>query len=85
MINSNDIQLPYKLPYMKISFDKYVQPLMYSVETLINGNISHCIEYLKGLKSYNDAGLLTLHKELLLIKIHAPERYEYIINKVFTD
>jgi hypothetical protein len=51
----------------------------YATETLMNGNISHCIEYLKHL---NWCGAtIKIHQELELIKEHCPERYDFILKK----
>ena len=49
----------------------------YAAETLINGNISHCKEYLKDLK--NNGYLNLWHNELIQIKEQCPERYLYML------
>lgn len=68
----------------KIPFDVYMQRNNYAFETLINGNISECIQYLKGLIDYGLIGIGALHDELIGIKEHCPDRYEYIKAKVFS-
>jgi len=56
----------------------------YAVDTLINGNISECIRYLRGLLDFGKAGIQTLHEELIRIKTEAPEKYNYVLKKVFS-
>lgn len=67
----------------EIPFDKYFIK-GYALETLINGNISECIEYLKGLFEYGLTGILCIHEELITIKEEYSDRYEYIKARVFT-
>lgn len=67
----------------KIDFKTYVQPTPYALETLINGNISHCIEYVRGLLSYGINGIHAAHDALVLIKEDYPASYNYIKTHVF--
>lgn len=65
-------------------FDVYVQINGYAAETLINGNISECIKYLKGLIEYGLTGIGAMHDALMRIKEECPDRYDYIRAKVFS-
>lgn len=56
----------------------------YAVETLINGNISECIDYLRKLFKCGTIGISVVHEELKSIQELVPDRYEYIKKKVFT-
>lgn len=56
----------------------------YGVNTLINGNISECIIYLRELISAGSAGVNIAYEELNDIKELCPERYEYVKEKVFS-
>lgn len=56
------------------------EPLGYACDTLINGNISHCIDYLRHLNMHRMS--ILIHKELCLIKEHCPDRYDYVLNKL---
>jgi hypothetical protein len=56
----------------------------YAVETLINGNISECVDYLKRIKATSIAGDQVAHEELMAIKEQVPEKYNYIKSKVFS-
>lgn len=62
----------------------YIQTNGYAAETLINGNISECVNYLKGLLEYGLIGIGTMHDELMTIKEQYPERYDYVRAKVFS-
>lgn len=66
----------------KQSFTEYYEGRGYASETLINGNFSHCVEYLRGLLDYKETGLKTMLDELDLIRENCPERYEAIKNRV---
>ena len=55
----------------------------YATDTLINGNMSECINYLKDLIKTGIAGQLIAHEELTNIKEQVQDRYEYIKDKVF--
>jgi hypothetical protein len=68
----------------KIPFDKYFLP-KYATETLINGNISECISYLRGLFQYGKVGMNVIHDELISIMNQVPERYEYVKKETFTN
>ncbi len=67
-----------------IDFVKYVQYPGYAADTLINGNISHCIEYIQQLICCGIGGMSAAHDELLNIKDICPDRYDYIKSKVFS-
>jgi len=56
----------------------------YGVNTLINGNISECINYLRELISAGSTGVNIAYEELNDIKELCPERYEYVKEKVFS-
>jgi len=56
------------------------QPIGYAADTLINGNITHCIEYLKHLNYFNMA--TWVYEELDLIKRRCPEKLQYVLKKV---
>lgn len=65
-------------------FELYIREDQYAVETLINGNITECIKYLKGLIDYGLTGIMTMHDELINIKEKCPDRYDYIRKRVFS-
>jgi len=67
----------------KIPFDQYYIH-NYATETLINGNISECIQYLQGLFDYGKPGMRVIHDELCSINYSIPARYKYIKDKVFS-
>jgi hypothetical protein len=71
---------------MKINHTPFDQYLInnYAVNTLINGNISECIKYLRGLFEYGKPGMNVIHDELLNIRAQVPDRYEYIKEKTFS-
>lgn len=73
-----------KLKKMTVPFDVYIQTYPYAVETLINGNVTECITYLKGLIEYGLIGIGAMHDELITIKEQYPERYAHIRAKVFS-
>ena len=64
-------------------FEKEFVAANYGVETLINGNITECLEYLRRMKKTGLTGEMLVHEELTNIKSLVPERYEYIKSKVF--
>ncbi len=55
----------------------------YTVNTLINGNISECITYLKDLIECGNVGIGIVYEELSNIRELSPARYDYIKNNVF--
>lgn len=55
----------------------------YAAETLINGNISHCIEYIRELTDCGKTGIQIAFDELEMIKQQVPERYNFIKASVF--
>jgi len=55
----------------------------YALETLINGNISECIKYLRALIGTGLTGMKEAADQLMKIKEQDPERYQYINNKVY--
>jgi hypothetical protein len=57
-----------------------LEPNGYACETLINGNVALCIEYIAFLYSLNL--ILCAYHELSLIEKHCPERFYYVIGKV---
>jgi hypothetical protein len=61
----------------------YLSP-NYAIDTLINGNISECITYLRSLIGTGLVGISVVNDELSEIKIHCPERYNYVKEKVFS-
>lgn len=66
----------------KPTFDNYYLPRGYAAETLINGNFTHCVEYLRGLLNYGTTGAKAMHEELQLIKEYAPDRYNTILSRI---
>jgi hypothetical protein len=56
----------------------------YAVTTLINGNISECIQYLRDLIGTGITGMKEASEQLIKIKEQCPERYEYINDKVYS-
>jgi hypothetical protein len=60
----------------KTEFVKTLQPNGYASETLINGNITECINYLN--KLIDMGFFIVAHDELTIIKENVPNRYEYI-------
>ena len=67
-----------------IEYEKFVQYPGYACDTLINGNKSHCIEYLQQLICSGLAGTHWAFDELLTIKNNCPDKYDYIIDNVFS-
>jgi hypothetical protein len=65
------------------SFTKVFVSPNYGVETLINGNITECIEYLKDLLETGNVGIQTAYEELENIKNQVPDRYNFIKTSVF--
>lgn len=63
-------------------FETIAMPKGYALETYINGNISHCAEYLTQLICTGKAGLLKAIDELSIIKEYNSGSYEYILNKL---
>jgi uncharacterized protein involved in tolerance to divalent cations len=57
-----------------------LQPSGYACETLINGDVALCIEYIAFLYSWNL--ILCAYHELNLIEKNCPERFYHVINKV---
>ena len=55
----------------------------YAAETVINGNVSHCIEYLRDLRECGIVGEMVAHDELVNLKQTCPDKYNYIKEKVF--
>ena len=55
----------------------------YAVNTLINGNISECIKYLRDLIGTGITGMKEASEQLTKIKEDCPERYEYIKENVY--
>lgn len=66
----------------KLSIEEFLMPFGYAAETLINGNVSHCIEYLNDVLTYGSAGLHRVIEELEAIKETTPEKYEYVKARV---
>jgi hypothetical protein len=56
----------------------------YATETLINGNISHCVTYLKDLLECGTNGINVVYHELESIKTNVPDRYNFIKTAVFS-
>lgn len=52
----------------------------YSIDTLVNGNITECIRYIDELIS--NGYFTPAHEELVKIKEQYPEKYKYVKNKV---
>lgn len=55
----------------------------YAVTTLINGNISECIKYLRDLIGTGITGMKEASEQLIKIKEQLPERYKYINDNVY--
>lgn len=56
------------------------EPIGYASETLTNGNISHCIDYISNLFRY---GYIRIGvKEIAIIRDNNPDRYDYILNRI---
>lgn len=64
-------------------FEKVFIPDNYAVFTLLNGNISECIRYLRELKETGIVGQKTVHEDLMMINEMVPEKYQYVKNMVF--
>jgi hypothetical protein len=67
-----------------IPFDEYYIHA-YATETLINGNTSECITYLKGLFEYGKVGMRAIRQELLSINYTVPDKYKYVMGQVFSS
>jgi hypothetical protein len=61
-------------------FKQILQPNGYACDTLINGNITECINYLN--KLIDKGFFIIVHDELTIIKENIPYRYEYIKTKL---
>lgn len=55
----------------------------YAVNTLINGNVSECIQYLRDLIGTGIVGMKEASEQLIKIKEQLPERYKYINDNVY--
>ncbi len=62
------------------TFTEYCEHKGYAAETLLNGNFTHCVEYLRGLSNYGAIGAYRLHEEMQNIKETAPHKYEAVKN-----
>jgi hypothetical protein len=56
----------------------------YATDTLVNGNISECITYLKDLLECGSAGVKIVYEELDSIKANVPDRYNFVYHNVFS-
>lgn len=57
----------------------FIEPRGYALETLINGNFSHCCEYLAGLRTY----LYKIYfREIMEIRNELPDRFNAIHERV---
>ncbi len=56
----------------------------YALNTLINGNVSECIQYLRDLLGTGITGMKETSEQMMKIKKHCPERYQYINDNVFS-
>jgi hypothetical protein len=56
----------------------------YPAETLTNGNITHCIEYLQEISRTGTAGQAYVFDALTAIKEQCADRYKYVKGKVFS-
>ena len=68
----------------KIDFIEAHAGYNYGVETLINGNVSECVRYLKELIGTGMAGIEEAHEQLMQIKQSCPDRYDYVKENVFS-
>lgn len=56
----------------------------YALNTLINGNISECILYLRSLRRTGITGQSVTHEELKKIAEFVPDKYEFIQRSVYS-
>ena len=68
------------MTHTQTEFKQILQPNGYSCDTLINGNITECINYLN--KLIDMGFFIIVHDELTMIKENIPHRYEYIKTKL---
>ncbi len=54
----------------------------YAADTLINGNVSECIRYIKEMMNLGSAGIGIAVDELMKIKELCPERYDFVKSKI---
>jgi hypothetical protein len=71
---------PNTMTNTQTEFKQILQPNGYACDTLINGNISECINYLN--KLIDIGFFIIVHDELTIIKENIPNRYEYIKTKL---
>lgn len=67
----------------KKTFDEVFVAPDYALTTLINGNVTECISYLRDLIATGATGSQEAHEQLVKICEADPTRYRYILSKVF--
>ena len=58
----------------------YGEYMGYACVTIVNGNLTHGIDYLKHLTYHN--AVTWIHHELCLIMKFCPDKYQYVLNQL---